>query len=303
MTKLELLESLKVSYNELNYMTADEQIVLTQEIDHRNDKALAIKDWLNNLSSKYNELKSKIENDEITEYTFDIIPEKPYQISELIEQLEAEKISNYKIAPYVDINFIDSRIHLVDFKKDLKPEVALTKKTYRLPNGRPDYNEYYYNGELMAKIDFIFEANENNLLTRRTEKLYYIKNDGTDGISITIKDKIYDINDMSDASLIVQERVNARTYIVNSLNIFILGVLQQYHADKTQEELILMVMPYWNDCEAERIMFIDLGLPNWKNSMAAIDITNLPDDRTWLGYTIDENETTVRDYAYNILNY
>jgi len=303
MTKQELLEQLDISYNEINVLSADDQIILNQEIHNRNEKALSIRNWYNDLTLKYNDFKIKIQNDEIDYFTFDDLSEIPYQISDLYEHISDEHISNYKIAPYVDVNFIDDRIHLVDFKRHLKANVALTKKTYRAADGRPTYNEYYYDGELMAKIYFIFESNENNLLTRRTEKLVYIKNDDTEGNLITIKDKIYDINDVSDASLVVQERVTARQYIVDSLNIFILGVLAQYHPDNTQNENIMMVLPYWNDTEAQRLMFIDLGLPDWKNSLAAIDINDLPEDRAWLGYVIDANGTTVRDYAYNTLNY
>ena len=303
MSKQDLLNQLKVSYDEINNISSDFQIILNKEIEHRNDKALAIQSWFNNITKLYLDFKTKIENDEITSFTFDNAGEMPYSFTELYEHVEEEKISNYKISPYVDVNFTDSRIHLVDFKRHLKADVALTKKTYRLPNGRPDKNEYYYNSVLMAKIYFIFETNENNLLTRRTEKLVYIKNDDTDGTEIIIKDKIYDITDVSDASLVVQERVIARTYIVDSLNIFILGVLGQYHPDKTQNELIMMVLPYWNDCESDRLLFIDLGLPNWKDSLGVIDLTNLPSDRAWLGYVIDGNGTTVRDYAYNVLNY
>jgi len=303
MTKQELLEELKISYNEINTLSTDDIIILNQEIHNRNDKALAIRNWFNDLTLKYNEFKTKIENDEIDFFSFDELNDIPYQISELYIHFPDEHVSNYKIAPYVDVNFIDDRIHLVDFKRQLKADVALSKKTYRSADGRPTYNEYYYNEELMAKIYFIFESNENNLLTRRTEKLVYIKNDNTEGNLITIKDKIYDINDVSDASLVVQERVTARQYIVDSLNIFILGVLAQYHPDNTQNDNILMVLPYWNDSESERLMFIDLGLPNWKNSLGNIDIDNLPSDRLWLGYVIDGNGTTIRDYAYNILNY
>jgi len=303
MSKINLLQNLEVSYKEMSSITTDFQIILTKEINHRTDKALAIRDWYTEVTKAYIDFKTKINNDEITEFTFDVVGNIPYSFEELYEHSKDENVSNYKIAPYVDVNFIDDRIHLVDFKRQLKANIALTKKTYRSSDGRPTYNEYFYNNELMAKIYFIFESNENNLLTRRTEKLVYIKNDGSEGDLITIKDKIYDITDVSDASLIVQERVNARIYLVDSLNIFILGVLAQYHPTNTQNENIMMVLPYWNEIESERMMFINLGLPDWKDSMAAIDINNLSTDHTWLGYVIDANGTTVRDYAYNILNY
>lgn len=303
MDKQELLDSLENSYQELNFLTSDIQTVLNQEINRRNPKALAIQNWFNNITSVYFSFKNDIINDNITYYSFDDVGDIPYTINELYEHVQENKNSDYRIAPHVDIDFIDERIHLVDFKRNLKANIALVKTTFRLPNGRPSHNEYFYNSLLMAKICFIFEVDANNLLTRRTEKLCYIKNDGSNGNEIIIKDKLYDMSNIADASIVVQERVSARQYIVNSLNIFILGVLRQYHPDKTQDECIIMMLPYWNENIDNRLMFIDLGLPDWKNSLIELDMNNLPSENQWLAYVIDAEGTTVRDYAYFTLNY
>jgi len=303
MSKISLLIDLKNCYNEINHIPSDYQIILNQEIENRNPKALTIRDWYNNLTAVYNRLKGEIENDEITYFSFDEISDIPHTMLELYTDVENNKISNYKISPYVDVNFTDDRIHLVDFKRHLQADVALVKKNHREANGRPTYNEYFYNDELMAKITFTFISNENNLLTQRSETLQYVKNDDSFGTEIVIKNKFYNLSDPSDAALVTQERICARTYIVDALNIFILGVLMNYHPDKTQNDVIEMMLMYWEECEISRKRFIDLGLPSWKNEIEAIDINDLPADCTWFAYVINGEGTTVKDYAYNTLNY
>lgn len=297
-----LLGNLEVSYAELNKLTADEQILLNSEINKLNPKALSLKSWYNTLTGYYLDTKDKILNNEITSFTFDDIAHKPYKISDLKEHLNEDDTSVYKIAQYIDVPFSDSKINLVDFTMHLKPNIALNKTTTMLPNGRPGINTYTYDGVVLAKIYFEFEEFD-GLVTRRKEILKYIKNDGTESNPILIKEKSYDMSNLSDAGLVMKERITARTLIVDSLNLFILGVLSNYNPTKTQPELIEMVIPYWDATNTIRRKYVDIAGTEWKTSLQAEDINNLPADRTWLAYIIDANNTTLLDYIISRINY
>lgn len=301
MTKQQLLQTLNVSYKELVNLTADEVILLNYEITKNNPKAMAIKSWLNTVSKYYFDTKQQIENDENPIINFDAVGLIPYKLSDLSDTFNVDDQSEYRIAPYIDVPFSDSKINFVDFKRDLKPEIYLEKVVSRGHDGRPIKSEYKYNGELMAVINFMFEADENNIVTRRKEILNYIKTDGTLSMDILIKDKTYDSNNPSDMAMMVKERVSAREYIIGYIQIFAIGVLKNYNPDKTHDEIVDMLMPYWDYCEEHRIKFLEVGLSLWRDDLAATDLDTT--EYTFLGYVIDEEGTIFRDYLVYLLTY
>jgi len=301
MTKQELLKILETSYKELVSLTADEVILLNYEITKNNPKAMAIKSWMNEVSSYYFTKKEEILNETSTVINFDAVGLMPYKFEDLKDTFNVDDTSEYRIAPYVDVPFSDSKINFVDFKRDLKPEVYLEKTTYRGHDGRPTLNEYHYNGELMATIKFEFEADENNIIISRKEILNYIKNDGSKSMDILIKNKTFDSNNPSDMAMMVKERIQAREYIIGYIQIFTLGVMKNYNTDKTHDEVVDMLMPYWDECEEHRLKFLEVGLQLWRDDIAAIDLDTT--EHTFMGYVIDGDGTTLKDYLIYLLTY
>ena len=312
--KLEL-KILEDSYQELKKSTIDliNPVLLVQGLNFMNEVAISINEWNLNFNKYYYDKKVEIESTPISNVSinFDEVGIFPSNNKLLDESLKLSNKSEYKIAPYIDKPFTDEKINQVDFKRDLKSNIVLNKKVIRIPNGRPLKSEYYLDDELMAVIYFTFETNTSNLVTRRTETLKYIKsikNETTDlfedveGNSIKIKEKIYDLSNISDASLAVKERINSRSYLVESIMIFINGVLQQYHPDKSQYEIITMITSYWDYSEKDRKDFVDLGLEYWEENLIAMS-NPAPAEYSWLDYVIDGNGTTVKDYIISVISY
>ena len=297
-----LLNNLEISYSELNNLTSDMMLLLQTELNKNNPKAVIIKKWFNDLTTYYTDTKIGILNGTIATFSFDEVGVIPYSINDLNEYLHEDDNSEYKIAQHIDIPFSDKRINLIDFTIHLKSDIALNKTTTILPNGRPNYNIYSYDGIEYAKIYFEFEDSD-GLITRRREILKYIKNDNSEGMSILIKDKTYDMTNPSDASLVMSERIKARQSIVDSMNLFILGVMSNYNPTATQQELIISLTPYWNTTSVMRNNYINIDSKEWLNDLETIQIEALSDDTTWMGLIIDANGTTILDYIKARIGY
>jgi len=208
-------------------------------------------------------------------------------------------LDDYKIQDYVDDNFDDLPCNLVDFKRHLRADIALNKKSNMIANGRPEYAEYYQGEELIAKIYFEFVTTPSNLMLSRTEKLTYIKRDGSEGPLITIKHKEYDHSNLLDGSAVMFEREMARKSIMESIKAFLGGVLQQA-LTKTLPEVVLIIKPFWDEYAVHREDFVELGDHSFKDDVAAIDLATTP--HTWLAIPIAEG-VTVQDYIVNSLTY
>jgi len=298
------LKVLETSFRELKESVLDNinPTLLSRELGFMNPIAINIKQWSMDLYLYYiNKKKDILDNpDSEIDINFDEVGMLQYDNDDLVKSISS--VSMYKIANYIDKPFTDIKINQVDFKRDLKADIVLNKKVTRSANGRPIKSEYFLVDELMAVIYFDFKTDSSNLIVERTETLYYIKKDNTKGTPIIIKQKKYDLTNPTDAALAIKERVNSRKFITEAIMVFINGVLQQYHPDKTQYQIILMTLSYWNYSEKTRLDFINLGLEYWEDDLRNM-VSPAPDDYAWLDYTIDDNGTSVKDYMIAMLSY
>ena len=209
-------------------------------------------------------------------------------------------INDYKIKDLVDGFYDDLPVNILDFKTCLKSDVSLDKTITMFDNGRPAKNQYFHNDILYAEIRFVF-SDVNSLLTQRIEELYYIKNDGvTFSPKIVIKNRTYDHTDLTDGAIVVQERIDARNQIVASMKAFLSGVLMQA-LGQSMAQVVTTITPFWDETQADREHFIDLGTDAWQDALKAIDLTTTA--YTYLSIPIDGNGTTARDYMAARLDY
>lgn len=221
---------------------------------------------------------------------------------------ESFDIENYKVQSIVDEHYEDSPVNLINFKDCLQADIALEKRTKMLDNGRPENCEYYWQDVLYAKIRFEF-TDHNLLLRNRKEYLHYMKNDDTWGPAILIKDKTYNHLDLKDLEAAVRERIDARSYIVNSMKGFLAGIIMQIE-QKPLTEVIKKITPYWFSIKKEREDFIEFGTDDWKQRLIEVDLDNTT--YSYLGYEFDAPhpdgsgtiiKVKVRDYMLSRLTY
>lgn len=204
---------------------------------------------------------------------------------------------NFKIKDLVDANFDDLPANLVDFKRHLKPEVALEKSVVMRPDGRPDKSLYYYNEVLIAIIHFYFIVDMHGLLSRRTEHLHYIKTDEAEGPAVTIKDKTYNPDDIK---FVIAEKEQARKGIVQDMEATILGVLTLAFPELTSEQVVEIGVTFSHALQQQRDDFVIYGLPYFKEAVAALD----PADPgfEWLAVPLP-GVGTLQDYIVGKLTY
>lgn len=213
--------------------------------------------------------------------------------------MDLENSENYKIFPYIDKTFNSNPITTVDFKRHLLPSVALNKVTHKLLNGRPSEVEYHLNGELMARIRFIFVVNSANLVLSKTEVLEYTLLDGSFGLPVTIRTKAYDHMNPEDLEKVVNERVEARNSILANIKGTISGVLQSY--GHSMAETLMLGAALWSAYSDEIQTFVEFGTEDWKSSLIALDLSST--SHSWLAYVMDAQGTRVVDFMVTRLSY
>lgn len=214
----------------------------------------------------------------------------------------------YRIMDLVKDEFQGYEINSIDFKRHLKNDVALDKVVSMLPNGRPEHSIYNYNNVNFAKIRFEIQDN-GSLMTSRKEYLAYYKEDGTLGPEALIKSNTLDFTKEFDLSVAVDERVNARKYIVKAMKGYLSGILMQA-LGKSMGEIVALVTPYWDSCELERRHFEEFGSSDWKDDLVALDVSAMnlaAPDMSVAPYpylSIDLGEgVTIRDWMVSKLTY
>lgn len=212
--------------------------------------------------------------------------------------MSSDEQSDYKITALIDEQFDDLTINLVDFKRHLRAEIVLDKTLTRGLDGRPVQKDYFYSGTQYAKLIYTFVTNADNFVIERTESIYYIKNDDTDGIEVKISHRTYDPTNLGDVALMMQERTQARSFIIEEIKAFTAGVLQQ--APMTIPQIIALTIGFWNDHSGLMNEFIGLGYEGFKDAIAAIDTTV---DYTWLGTVWNVDGDTLQDYFVSRLSY
>ncbi len=213
--------------------------------------------------------------------------------------MDDDGLGAYRVIALVNREFEQLKLENIDFARHLRADVALNKKVSKLANGRPEKAEYYDGTDLVAVIEFDFTADAENLLQRRREWLKYYKTDDTTSDPILIKDKIFDPTDLVDGETVIEERVQARTSIVSSMKAFLSGVLMQ-GLGMTLPQVITTIKPFWDEYKVERDDFIELGSPDWRDDLLAVDLATTP--HTWMGIDVGGG-VTIRDYMVSRLSY
>lgn len=210
------------------------------------------------------------------------------------------------ISKVLDDRFRGYHFNSVDFKRHLVPEVALNKKVTRREDGRPEKAEYFIkdgvNGDtLVATIYFYFDIDGGSgLLNRRSEHLVYKKKDGSNAPAAVIKDKFYDMQNQYDAAKMLEERRYGRELVIDEIKATLLGVLSAANPSLTTGQVIGLGVQFFNDKDNLIKNFIDLGTDEFKNDLAAIDLSVTT--YTWILTEVSPG-INLRDYMVNRLTY
>jgi hypothetical protein len=202
-------------------------------------------------------------------------------------------ISEYKIGAYVDEQYDDLPCHLVDFRRHLKPTIALQKDvTINQSDMRPIEAVYSYLGVEVAKLRWTFSVDANNLMTHRKQEICYILNDGTDGDWFIKEDQAFDINRQDHRNLVVSERETSRHSLINDIKIVVIGMLQSTRPAENPYELGgALIQLHSSSIDA----YTQTGSSDFADAITNDSIT------VWLDDVIDGQGTTIRDYVLSRL--
>ena len=214
-------------------------------------------------------------------------------------------VEDFRIFQYVDAFYDDQPIHLIDFKRHLKPPSTLNKVVTKAKDGRPIHATYYMGADTsesncLARIHFLFQnLTDSPMMGRRAEVLCYIDNNGEEGPDIYIKDKIFNPYDQHDLMLMIEERVNARKSIVASLKGSLVGAIQA-HTGQSTFDVALDVSLFWGDLSESRDAFVELGTDTFRDTIVAIDLGTTV--HSWLSLEIAAG-VTIQMYLADTLTY
>lgn len=202
------------------------------------------------------------------------------------------------IMEYVDDKYSSFSPSKIDFRMHLKENIYFQKNVVMSPNGRPQKSLYTYNGFLIAEIEFTFEVNQFNFMTRRTEKLSYYKRNGTKSDQWIIADDLYDINNPYHLREMMKERSESRSLIIEGVKAFLNGVLASYYMPqgKTYPEVLSIAGDFWGLYSNDIDSWINVGSPKFTN--------NLTTDNTFVFLNAEISQgVTVRAYILSKISY
>lgn len=193
----------------------------------------------------------------------------------------------------------------IDFRRHLRDGINFEKKVVMLPNGRPDYAEYTYQGEVMARISFIFEVDQFNFMTKRTEILSYMRKNGSFGHPYAIWSQKYSRLEPSQQAERIKERVDARTQIFTAMKANIETFLAVYFMGQGMSyEQVLEIGGEFSMVYASLISaWKDTGTPALKNAILAdtqFAWLDMPLPQTITGL---EEAISIRNYIIQSLSY
>ena len=245
------------------------------------------------LKSKIYSFKKDSDADNLIVYTHEELNEDlKSELDRVINEHNPASFSQYRIIGLINPEFESRQLENIDFSRHLKRDIFLNKKITMGDNGRPIKSDYYHGPDLVASIEFDFEFNSNNLITKRRLYLVYFKENGEKSNRMLIKYKEYDINDMVDGAAMVKERSQARKMIIDSVKAFLSGVLTKA-LSKTLPEVIEVVAPFWKEYDVDILSYVELGDNSWVSKIKQIDLARTT--HKWLRVKISDT-STVADY-------
>lgn len=203
-----------------------------------------------------------------------------------------------RVIQFVDEKYKNFHPSKIDFRLHLQQGIYLQKNVTYLPNGRPQLATYYYNKVLIAEIEFEFQINAFNFMTRRIERLAYYKANDTKSEQWVITDNIY--NDANPYHLreMMKERSESRALIIEEIKAFLNGVLAAHYIPLgyTYGQLLEMVGTFWNTYSNLIDAWISVGSPQFQ---AALFIDNTLE---FLSIEVTEG-VTVKQYVIDKTSY
>lgn len=208
------------------------------------------------------------------------------------------KQEQLRIYSHVQREFAKFHPSKIDFRRHLLPNIYFQKDVTFLPNGRPQKALYYYEGILIAEIEFTFEVNQFNFMTRRIEKLSYYKGSGEKSEQWLIADDIYDFANPYHLGEIMKERSEARSRIFEEIKAFLNGVFAAYYIPqgKTYPEILVIAGNLWNKYSNDIDSWVNVGSPRISINIASD--TEFP----FLDVAVT-GTTTVRDWILDKVSY
>jgi hypothetical protein len=175
-----------------------------------------------------------------------------------------------RVLDYVQDSFLNLHPSKIDFRRHLKENIYLQKNILMLPNGRPQKALYSYNDELIAEIEFTFEVNDFNFMTRRIEKLAYYKRNDTTTDQWVIADDVYDVANPYHLREMMKERSEARSMIFEEVKAFLNGVFAAYYVPqgKSYAEILVIAGALWNKFSTDIDAWINVGSPKFSQNIA-----------------------------------
>lgn len=203
-----------------------------------------------------------------------------------------------RVTPLIDDEFISFPPSKIDFRRHLKENIYLQKNVIMLPNGRPQKAIYSYDGGLVAEIEFTFEVNAFNFMTRRIEKLAYYKQNDTKTDQWLVADDIYDPANPYHLREMMKERSEARSMIFEEIKAFLNGVFATYYVPqgKTYAEILVIAGNLWNKFSTDIDSWINVGSPKFSQNIT------IDEDFPVLDFEISAG-VTLRAWILNKVSY
>jgi len=206
-------------------------------------------------------------------------------------------VDNYKIMSLIDASMDDVMVNMLNFKTDLRPDIALEKSVFMQDDGRPFYKELKYQDVPYAIVNTFYKVDELGLLERKIKYLHYIKNDGTLSPAIVISDKRYGLG---DTPLVIDEKKQARHNILSKIKSDILLGLIWANPTLPHDDIIGMGVTFAHDTDQFQRDFEDYGYPFFREFVEAIDTTD--PGYEWMETPVSSEEN-MKDYIVNSLTY
>ncbi len=207
------------------------------------------------------------------------------------------EINQFKIFDIVSSHKDDASYWHIDFKRDLKPDKALSKTVTFAINGRPQASTYTYNGVEMARIRWTFTNFPNSfLMMTRREEISYVLLDGTDGPWFLKDDQTYNLDDTSHRDKVLNERVLGRKFVLNDIKGIVMAALKDIYVDKSEDEITEMGGLFWEIHSSTLSSFVDTG------SKLIVTAIGLDETTIWLSDLIAPG-ITIGQYMQSKLSF
>lgn len=208
------------------------------------------------------------------------------------------KLEELRIYKYVQKEFIKFHPSKIDFRRHLLPNIYFQKDVVISPNGRPQKALYYYEGIIIAEIEFKFETNEFNFMKRRVELLSYYKGNDERSEQWIIADDLYDIKNPYHLREMMKERSEARSLILEEVKAFLNGVLANFYIPqgKSYIEVLSLAGEFWSVYSNNINSWINIGDSKLSD--------NLISDASFLFLNVEISPgITVRDFILDKISY